>query len=133
MRAAALLLMLLLPADAEAANWMRAAQGGNGTVAEFDQDTFRVAGDEVTAWIAYDFSRDRTERARSAKSRVKVNCASWSSKTLSMIRYAADGSVMQDTKSPFASFEEIIPESLGDELAQSLCDYRKLRAKLLHE
>lgn len=107
-----------------AADWQYAGTGGTGALAQFDAETFKVVGDVVSVWVEYDFSRDRNEQARSAKSKIEINCASRTTRTLSIIRYAPSGRVMHDYKNPYSQFEEIIPESLGDEMATRICDYK---------
>lgn len=122
---------LLLGDNASAASWRSAGEGEDGTFAQFDTESFKATDDIATVWIAYDFSANNTESARSAKSRIEIDCREHTVRTLSIIRYSRTGAILQDNSTPFSSFGSIIPDSLGDNIAKTICSYKDLRARVL--
>jgi hypothetical protein len=117
----------IISVPCSAATWVWAGNSQSGTVAKYDQASLIVNGDVVTLWETFDSSRDKTQSAHSAKSKQQFNCKVWTNRQLYTIDYAASGKVINEVQTPFSSFEDIIPDTLGDGMAKVICAYAKLR------
>ncbi len=122
MRKWLLLLATIIPATAHAATWAYIGTSKTGTDYSYDKDTISRKGTLVTAWIFSDFTRDKTEKARTGKDQFVVDCEDRTMDVLYSIRYAADGTVisrydLSSTGKP----TPVAPDTIGDAVLVALC------------
>lgn len=111
--------------------WDKIAVSATGTVASMDVDSLETSGNLTKVWISYDFSRDKTQVARSGVTRFQIDCQTKLIRTISMVRYAPTGRILADEKTPSSGFDEIVPGSFGDDIASAVCGHAQTRNRIL--
>jgi hypothetical protein len=112
-----------LATPAFAADWIFAdAIDANGTLHYYDADTIQRTGNQVTVWEKWDHSRDKTEKIRERKLRVRYDCAERTSTSLNTIIYFPDGKTEFFTWEAYQqTADPVVPESIADAKLNAVC------------
>ncbi len=111
----------LFAAPAMATNWVQIGTSSTGGVFRYDPQSVRAIGDVVAAWVDWDYSDDKTMKARSSKQRVEIRCIDGMMRTTSSVDYAPDGIVLDSYSNQYARFIHVIPDSVGETLTRTVC------------
>jgi hypothetical protein len=90
----------------------------------YDQSKLVFEGDTVTYWRRVQFrspQRSKSGLATSAMYRERVDCRAHSTRTLGYLLYGKDGNVIENTHTPEAPAEPVVPETLGDQYEKLMC------------
>jgi hypothetical protein len=71
--------------------------------------------------VRSDLSKVRTTTWRSTRQLWRFNCKTGTSATVSFIAYAPDGSVVRSHSDPYAAYEPVAPDTIGDTLLKDVC------------
>lgn len=119
----ACILLLALPATAQAADWVRV-----GTPDQhqhfYDRSKLTIEGEQITYWRRVVFRTPqpaKTGKARMAMYRERIDCDKHAYRTLGYLLYAQDGNVLENVYTPEAPSEPIIPETVGDRFETLMC------------
>ena len=122
MRKVLVLIAALSAAPGAAATWVEIVKTSTGGVASIDKDSVKVEGDAVLGWVSWDYSNDKTEKARTAKTRVSIKCGAETFKSVYYAQYDADGAIIDSGNLPsYTQYSPIIPDSVGDTIFKSIC------------
>lgn len=122
-RLVALTAMLGATLDVHAAEWVRVSTIDVNSH-WYDRSKVFVDGDVVTYWRRVVFrtpQRAKSGIATSAMYRERVDCHTHLHTTLGYLLYAKDQSVLENSHTPDATPEPIIPETLGDQFEKLMC------------
>lgn len=109
-------------APSYAADWVRISTASNGAVYFADGSTIVTEGTKKKVWIKIDFSRVKTEKARSALERWEFLCTGKQMRVASGVSYAPDGSTFNSFQNSYATWEDVIPDSMGEAVMEMICD-----------
>lgn len=119
-----ILLALLLPNTASAAEWVALPGAGSADQYSYDRSKLTIKDDEITYWKKVVFKTPQDLRSKEAASgllRERINCAEHTAKLVSYLYYSATGEtidyVAQDDSEP----APIIPDTVGDAFERVLC------------
>lgn len=95
-----------------------------GTVYHLDPSTVAGPREARVAWISSDHSKDKTMAARTGKELIQVDCETGATKTLSHIRYDANGEVITsfNTEPSDAETSYYPPGTVGAAAPREMCD-----------
>jgi hypothetical protein len=120
--AAACALALLAPA-AGASDWVWVSTP-DAHQHYYDRSKVLVDGDQVTYWRRVVFRTPQATKAgtaRSAMYRERIDCRTHAGRTLGYLLYGADGSVIENTYTPDAAAEPVVPDTVGDHYEKLMC------------
>lgn len=118
--AAAALVLAATPAFA--ANWVYMTTDVNGTDYYYDADTIQRSGNQVTVWLKWDHSSDKTVKERRKTSRHRFDCAERTGTLLDVIIYYPDGTSKSATWEAYEQEAELIaPDTLGEDRLLTVC------------
>lgn len=90
----------------------------------YDRSKVLVDGDQVTYWRRVVFRTPQATKAgtaRSAMYRERIDCRAHTYRTLGYLLYSGDGTVIENTYTPDATAEPIVPETVGDHYEKRMC------------
>jgi hypothetical protein len=90
----------------------------------YDRSKVYVDGDQVTYWRRVVFRAPQPAKAgtaRSAMYRERIDCRTHTHRTLGYLLYASDGAGIENTYTPDAAAEPIIPDTIGDHFEKLMC------------
>jgi hypothetical protein len=90
----------------------------------YDRSKILVDGDQVTYWRRVVFRTPqvtRTGAARSAMYRERIDCRAHTGRTLGYLLYGSDGGVIENTYTPDATAEPVVPDTVGDHYEKLMC------------
>lgn len=118
----AMCLALMPVTTAYAANWAYVTESQSNAVFYYDSDTIQRSGNQVTAWVKSDHSRDRTVKKRENKDRIRYNCAQKTLTVLQQIKYYPDGKSEMLIVKPYEQEELAIPpDSVAEAMLEAVC------------
>lgn len=107
---------------AAAENLVYYARDRLGSVLYYDSDTLRqVSGGFITVWIMEDASRNRTEKYRTRRVLMKIDCDGMRSGAVSFAYYDANGRVMDRADFDYPRMTPDVPGSTGYSLVEAVC------------
>jgi hypothetical protein len=124
-RCAALILVVLAPAAASAADWVRVTAPDQHQHA-YDRSKLFIDGDDITYWRRVAFRTPQPAKggmARMAMYRERIDCRAHTHRTLGYLLYAQDGSIIDNVYTPEAPAEPVIPETVGDRYETLMCAF----------
>jgi hypothetical protein len=114
--------LVLAAAPAFAANWVYVTESESNAVFHYDNDTIQRSGNQVTAWVMGDHSRDKTVKKRETKDRIRYNCAQKTLTVLQQIKYP-DGRSETLIVKPYEQEEFAVPpDSVADAMLEAVCE-----------
>ena len=113
-------LALLGASAAEAATWMHVTYAANGADVAIDRDALEPKDGWVRAWVRFDYSKVRSERARGLLLRQEFNCNGKFSRVVSSVTYAPDGSVLAADDRP-SDYAPAKPGSVSEGVGKVVC------------
>ena len=119
---AACALMLLAP-GAGAADWVWVSTP-DAHQHYYDRSKVLVDGDQVTYWRRVVFRTPQATKAgtaRSAMYRERIDCRAHTGRTLGYLLYGSDGGVIENTYTPDAPAEPVVPDTVGDHYEKLMC------------
>lgn len=122
-RSCAVALLTCAPLVAAAADWIK-VQTPDIHLHWYDRSKLRFEGDTVTYWRRVEFrppQRSKAGLAASAMYRERVDCRAHTTRMLGYLLYAKDGNVIENTHTPEAAAEPVVPETLGDQYEKLMC------------
>jgi hypothetical protein len=109
-------------APAYAANWVYVTENEKNAVYYYDSDTIRGSGNQVTAWVKVDHSRDKTVKAREALTRYRFDCADRTWTLLSTTDYYPNGKTETFTWETYEQKEiAVVPDSVMEGVLEAVC------------
>ena len=109
-------------APAYAANWVYVYEDTEKAVWYYDSETIRRSESQVTVWEQIDFSRDKTVKERTTKSRYRYDCAERTRTLLQLTKYYPDGKNETYTWEAYEQKERaVIPDTAGDAMLRAVC------------
>lgn len=110
-------------APVRAATWQRVTSSDSGSVIYMDTDSVTANGTTADAWFKSDKSKDATSKAREVKLLNRVLCKAHKMATVSLIAYAANGTILYSKTTPdmMLEFDPIIPDTTGEDMAKMTC------------
>lgn len=122
-------LALSMPA-LHAATWVEVAQGTKSKI-YIDVDSVAPSGRYWKAWdkTEYDEPQETTKFPKKtythSKSLTVYNCAEKTAMVTSWLAYDSSGDVVEQESAPItpASFNERVPETIGERMSSELCRY----------
>ncbi|PWT76480.1 MAG: hypothetical protein C5B46_01105 [Proteobacteria bacterium] len=112
-----------VPIAAAAADWVK-METPDAHSHWYDQSKLVFEGDSVTYWRRVQFrspQRSKSGLAVSAMYRERVECRAHSMRTLGYLLYGKDRNVIENTHTPEAPAEPVVPETLGDQYEKLMC------------
>lgn len=101
--------------------WIWYSSSETGTEAHFDLDSIISNSSIVLLWARFDHSRDKTEKYRTTKVKIKIDCNNKRLIELESIYYMPDGSFKSSTAPSYALPSSIIPDTMGEDLWRMVC------------
>lgn len=90
----------------------------------YDRSKLLIDGDSITYWRRVVFRTPqaaKTGMARMALYRERIDCRSHTNHTLGYLLYAQDGAIIENSYTPDAKSEPIVPQTVGDRFELLLC------------
>ncbi|MDO7833887.1 hypothetical protein Q4610_02405 [Sphingobium sp. HBC34] len=102
--------------------WIEYASTSAGTVFYYDLSSVKRTSGRISVWILADYSKNAKVAHRSSKDLYEYDCPNQTSRSKISIDYDSSGSVIRSSSlSPYASFEPLVPETVGMALWQEIC------------
>lgn len=119
----AALALAVLPMPVHASNWVEMETDDNGRIAYIDVDSLKGSFSGTrSGWIKHDHSKQRDVAERSTMMKVSISCPANTFRVDYVVKYDAKGEVIGSHTTPtYEPFSEIIPDSVGETLAQIFC------------
>ena len=109
-------------ASALAANWIYVAANEVGTVFYYDADTIQRSGTQVTVWMKWDHSRDKTAKERERKGRSRYDCEQRTETLLNSTVYYPNGQNRSFTWEAYdQSARPVVPDTVGEAILETVC------------
>jgi hypothetical protein len=115
--------LALYAAGAQAADWVW-VDTPDTHQHYYDRSKVYADGDQVTYWRRVVFRNPQPAKAgtaRSAMYRERIDCRAHTHRTLGYLLYGSDGTVIENTYTPDAAAEPVIPETIGDHFEKLMC------------
>ncbi|MCM8732224.1 surface-adhesin E family protein [Hephaestia sp. GCM10023244] len=111
---------------AYSAEWVQVAVSTTEAVWYLDTDSVQEVKDgyatrAIKAWVKIDYSKDPSETARQSKRLYYFKCDEEKAKTITVVRYRPDGTVINSYSPSYASYEPVVPESVLNEATIGAC------------
>jgi hypothetical protein len=125
--ATALLCCASHAAYAQSDRWLRVGKD-DGYALDMDRRTVTSNGSAYDVWFRVTYPRAKTEgdtrNVKSFKAHERIDCGSRELDEIALYKYDTSGMVLDSFEKPFADVQikSPIPESLGDEMVEYLCD-----------
>jgi hypothetical protein len=90
----------------------------------YDRSKVFAEGDNVTYWRRVVFRSPQPAKAgtaRSAMYRERIDCRAHTHRTLGYLLYGTDGTVIENSYTPDAAAEPVIPETIGEQFEKVMC------------
>jgi hypothetical protein len=115
-------LFFIAVTSAHAASWLYLGEPTTNTKVSMDVDGLRRSNGQVTVWVKYDHTKDKSQKARETKQFVRIDCNARTGKALSEIKYDSGGGVIESLGA--MSFREvyIVPDSIGEMVLKAACE-----------
>ena len=110
----------LASTPAFAVDWVFIVTTSSGSDRYYDADTIQRFGSQVTFWERHDNSRDKTEKSREVKQRVRFDCGTRMIAILNIIKYFPDGTI-KSTDFPTGEPFPIAPDTIGEDTFNIVC------------
>ena len=114
-------LAIFLSTPVSAAEWVFITSGQNMPV-YLDTSSISARGSDLVVWLKYDYSQMPSKDAEYSIDKVELRCTHRQMRTLSVIKYNANGSVIRTTEFPDDPFYDIPPETVALGLYQRICE-----------
>lgn len=122
-------LLGLMPVPAHAADWWYVTESSAGTVLFVDVESLQRNGDLVTYW-RQGINKDPIKGVKSYKLRSSEACSGKKTKVLSYVDYDEAGTVVESNTLRTPTFDDIVPDTVGESIAEFVCAPSTARAKL---
>lgn len=110
----------IAPQD-EGVYWTPLASSVDGRSVAIDYHSVKRNGQRGTAWFQWDFSKTKSERARSAKVLEAYDCEAETQGLLSRVDYDARGVVLRSTSINYVDYSPVVPGSIGEAMMHAVC------------
>lgn len=108
--------------DLDPNEWVVVATDTSGSVWKLRRsDIANETNLNPQVWVTIDHSRDKTVQYRQSKRLIVFDCAGWRSKSISVIRYRADGAVVSSFDPSYPQYSYIVPDTVIEGAAQNAC------------
>lgn len=119
-----ILLALLLPTTASAAEWVALPGAGSADQYFYDRSKLTIKEDEITYWKKVIFKTPQALRGKEAASgllRERIHCAEHTAKLMSYLYYSTTGETIEYVAQDDSEAAPIIPDTVGDAFERVLC------------
>ena len=119
-----ILLVLLLPHTASAAEWVALPGAGSADQYSYDRSKLTIKEDEITYWKKVVFKTPQDLHGKVAASgllRERIHCADHTAKLVSYLYYSATGETIEYIAQDDSEPAPIIPDTVGDAFERVLC------------
>lgn len=110
----------LASTPAFAVDWVYMLTTPSGSDRYYDADTMQRFGNQVTFWERHDNSRDKTEKSREKKQRVRFDCGTRMIVVLNVLIYFPNGT-NESYNFPSGEPFPIAPDTIGEETFDIVC------------
>lgn len=118
------LLALLLPSTASAAEWVALPGAGSADQYFYDRSKLTIKEDEITYWKKVVFKTPQDLHGKVVASgllRERIHCAEHTAKLVSYLYYSPTGETIEYVAQDDSEPAPVIPDTVGDAFERTLC------------
>lgn len=103
--------------------WRYLTSTSSGTIYKYKYDSIKQRNSTLEIWVKADYSRDKSEKARSAMMLYSFDCTASTSAILSLSEYQADGRLTKSASitPDVATYGLVVPDTIGDAALKAAC------------
>jgi hypothetical protein len=121
---AAVSALVIAATPALASDWVPVFRTSDNTVTYYDADTIIRSGNQVTVWEKHDHSRNKSNKARETKIRIRYDCKERTLFFITASDYYPDGKIESFTyDSDEQAATAAVPDSRGEAMLEAVCGH----------